>query len=77
VDRNRYQHLVGKLIYLSLAKLDIAFSVSIVSQFMHTPTKRHLDAMNQILRYLKGSSSKGLLFKKTEDRDIVGSSDAN
>lgn len=28
--------------------------------------------MNQILRYLKGSPSKELLFKKIEDRDIVG-----
>lgn len=35
VDRGRYQHSVGKLIYLSHTRLDIAFSVSCVSQFMH------------------------------------------
>ena len=31
VDKGRYQRLVGKLIYLSHARPDIAFAVSIVS----------------------------------------------
>ena len=77
VNRDSYQHLVGKLIYLSLTRPDIAFSVSVVSQFMHAPTKRHLNARNKILRYLKGSPGKGLLFKKTEIRDVVGYSDTD
>ena len=37
VDRGRYQRLVGKLIYLSHTRPDIAFAVSVVSQFMHAP----------------------------------------
>lgn len=44
---------------------------------MHAPTKRHMEAANQILRYLKGSPGKGLLFKKTGVRDVVGFSDAD
>lgn len=35
VDRGSYQRLVGKLIYLSHTRPDIAYAVSIVSQFMH------------------------------------------
>ena len=31
VDKGRYQRLVKKLIYLSHTRLDIAFSVSVVS----------------------------------------------
>ena len=31
-DKGRYQKLVGKMIYLSHTKLDIAFAVNIVSQ---------------------------------------------
>ena len=69
--------MAGKLIYLSLTRPNIAFSVSVVSQFMHAPTKRHMEATNQILRYLKGSPSKGLLFEKTGVRDIISFSDAN
>jgi hypothetical protein len=53
VDRERYQRLVGRLIYLSHTHPDIAFTVSVVSQFMHDPKTIHLGAVNRILRYLK------------------------
>lgn len=42
VDKEMYQRLVGKLIYLSHTRPDIAFAVSLVSQFMHSPRKVHL-----------------------------------
>jgi len=77
VDRKTYQHLVGKLIYLSLIRPNITFSMSLISQFMHTPTKRHMDVAIQILRYLKGSLGKGLLFRKMSTRDVVGYSNAD
>jgi len=37
-DKGRYQKLVGKLIYLSHTRPDIAYAVSVVSQFMHNPS---------------------------------------
>ena len=58
------------MIYLSLTRPDIAFSVSIASQFMHVPTQRHLDAVNHILRYLKGTPRRGLLFRKCDNHEI-------
>ena len=60
VDREGYQRLVGQLIYLSHTRPDIAFAVSLVSQFMHNPKEDHLQAIFRILRYLKGSPRKGL-----------------
>ncbi|XP_050890665.1 secreted RxLR effector protein 161-like [Lathyrus oleraceus] len=65
VDTGRYQILVGKLIYLSHTRPDIAFLVSVVSQFIHSPFEEHLEAVYKILRYLKGNPGKRLLFKKT------------
>ena len=62
VDRECYQRLVGKLIYLSHTRLDIAFAVSVVSQFMHDPRSSHMEAVIRILRYLKGCPGKGLLY---------------
>jgi len=64
VEREKYQRLVGKLIYLSHTQRDIAFPVSIVSQFMHSPGSQHFEATYRILRYLKGTLGKGLFFKK-------------
>ncbi|EOY25443.1 Cysteine-rich RLK (RECEPTOR-like protein kinase) 8 [Theobroma cacao] len=43
VDRGRYQRLVGRLIYLSHTRPDIAFAVSVVSQYMHSPSEEQLE----------------------------------
>jgi len=77
IDTGRYQRLVGKLIYLSHTRPDIAFSVSVVSQFMHSPFDEHLEAVYRILRYLKGNPRKGLLFKKTSERNVSIFTDAD
>ena len=44
-DKQRYQRLVGKLIYLSHARPDIAYAVSVVSQFMHCSSEDHMDVV--------------------------------
>ena len=77
VDKWRYQILVGRLIYLSHTRPDIAFVVSMVSQFMHSPYKEHLEAVYRILRYLKSTPGKGLFFKKNENRGIEVYTDAD
>ena len=58
------QRLVGRLIYLSHTRPDIAYIVSVVSQFMHNLKKVYLQAVYRILQYLKGSLRMGILFKK-------------
>ncbi|GJZ07010.1 putative RNA-directed DNA polymerase [Tanacetum coccineum] len=57
-----YQKLVGKLIYLTHTRPDIAYFVHCLSQHMHAPLKSHLQAILNVLRYLKGSSGKGLRY---------------
>lgn len=42
MDIGRYQRLVGKLIHLSLIRLDICYVVGVVNCLMHTPTTKHL-----------------------------------
>lgn len=70
VDRGSYQRLVGKFIYLAHTRPDIAFVVSVVSQFMHNPKEMHLKVVHRILHYLKGSPGKGILFKKGESMTL-------
>ena len=50
MNKGRYHRLVGKLIYLSHTRLDIAFGISYVSQFMHPPLGEHMEAIHKILR---------------------------
>ncbi|KAA0042161.1 Cysteine-rich RLK (RECEPTOR-like protein kinase) 8 [Cucumis melo var. makuwa] len=70
VDKEQYQRLVGKLIYLSHTRPDIFFVVSAVSQFMQAPYEEHMEAVKRILRYLKTTPSKGLMFRKTDKKTI-------
>nr|GEZ54772.1 ribonuclease H-like domain-containing protein [Tanacetum cinerariifolium] len=55
-----YQKLIGKLIYLTHTRPDIAYSVHCLSQFMHKPLRSHLKIALKVLRYLKGSPGKGI-----------------
>ena len=51
----RYRRLVGKLNYLTVTRLNIAYSVSFASQCMSSPIVDHWAAVKQILCYLKGA----------------------
>ncbi|KAJ0617172.1 putative RNA-directed DNA polymerase [Helianthus annuus] len=72
-----FQKLIGKLIYLSLTRPDISYSVQFLSQFMHKPTQVHLDIALRLLRYLKQSPGKGIMFRKTDNLDITGYVDSD
>ncbi|CAL9011097.1 unnamed protein product, partial [Prunus brigantina] len=61
-NKEQYQRLVGRLIYLAHTRPDIAYAVSVVSQFMHSPSVSHRNAVDRILRYLKSAPGKGLMF---------------
>lgn len=76
-NKERYQRLVGKLIYLSHTRPDIAYAVSLVSQFMHAPSEQHMEAVFRILRYLKGAPGRGIFFKKNEHLRVEGYTDSD
>ena len=42
-DANRYWHLLGKLIYLIVTRLDITYVVSVLSQLMQEPRMVHCE----------------------------------
>ncbi|WOG89729.1 hypothetical protein DCAR_0208967 [Daucus carota subsp. sativus] len=60
-DPHPYQRLLGKLIYLTVTRPDITFSVHVLSQFMHSPTSDHMKAATRVLRYLAGNPAQGIL----------------
>ncbi|RVX00689.1 Retrovirus-related Pol polyprotein from transposon RE2 [Vitis vinifera] len=48
-DKGRYQRLVGRLMYLAHTKPDLAYALSVVSQYMHNPGDQHMNAVMRIL----------------------------
>ena len=78
VDKGRYQRLVGRLMYLAHTRPDIAYALSIVSQFMHNLGEQHMNVVMRILRYLKFALGKGILFtKNVYCQSVEAYSDAN
>ena len=61
---------MGSLLYLStISRPDIAFAVSCVARFCSKTTNLHWAAVKQIFRYLRGTTSLGLLYAKGADPD--------
>ena len=69
--------MVGKLIYLSHTRPDIAYVVGVVSRFMHMPHIQHMTTVMRIPRYLKGTNGRGLLFGKNENLDLLAYTNAD
>ncbi|KAL2344341.1 hypothetical protein Fmac_005626 [Flemingia macrophylla] len=76
-DPGSYRKLVGKLNYLTMTRRNIFFSVSVVSQFLNSPCESHWHTIIWILRYIKGSPGKELVYSDRGHTNIVGYSDAN
>jgi hypothetical protein len=72
-----YRKLVGKLLYLMITRLDISYSVQILSQFMDCPTNLHLTAAFKVLKYLKGAPRQGLFFPSINNLDLIAYCDSD
>lgn len=76
-DPSLYRTLVGSLVYLTITRPDIAFAVQQVSQFLQTPRHLHLAAVRRIIRYVQGTSARGLFFPVGNSPRLVAYSDAD
>ncbi|GKV49633.1 hypothetical protein SLEP1_g56374 [Rubroshorea leprosula] len=76
-DGSDYRKLVGSLQYLALTRPDISFAVSRLSQFMHKPTDVHWQALKRVLRYLRGTTSHGILLRPQQSLSLHAFSDAD
>ena len=64
VDKETYQRLIGKLIYMNHTRPDISYAISLLIQFMSEPYEIHLRAVYRILAYLKFTAGQRLFFTR-------------
>lgn len=77
VEAVRYQSAVGSLMYLmTTTRPDIAFAVSMVSRFAQSPNDSHWKAVKRIMRYLRGTASRGVTLGSGSAK-LTGYSDAD
>jgi hypothetical protein len=67
-----YRRIVGSLIYMTITRPDLSYAVGVVSQFMQTPRKPHLDAVRHILRYIKHTLQCGIFYEAKSQLQVHG-----
>jgi len=76
-DALPYREAVGSLMYLMVGtRPDLAFAVGKTSRFVSCYGKEHWAAIKRVLRYVKGSMDKGLVFDKNSSCVLPGFTDA-
>ena len=76
-DLGHYRRFVGRLIYLTVSRLDITYFVHVLSRFMHQPCKLHMEAALRVIRYLKNAPDQGLFFSSNSDFKLRAYCDSN
>jgi hypothetical protein len=53
VDQREYRSIIGSLLYLTVTRPDIQFTVGLCARFQASPRSSHRTAVQRIFRYLK------------------------
>ncbi|XP_058725603.1 uncharacterized mitochondrial protein AtMg00810-like [Vicia villosa] len=71
-ESSTYRRLLGRLLYLTHTRLEIAYAVSKLSQFLANPTDKHMLDGLHVLKYLKNNPGQGLLFRSSSALRLTG-----
>ncbi|GKC42952.1 retrovirus-related pol polyprotein from transposon TNT 1-94, partial [Tanacetum coccineum] len=77
VDQTRYRGMVGCLMYLTASRPDLVFAVCMCARYQSKPTKKHLEAVKRIFRYIQGTINMGLWYPKDTAMALTAYTDAD
>ncbi|XP_033145212.1 secreted RxLR effector protein 161-like [Brassica rapa] len=77
IDEKEYRWSIGCLQNLLHTRLDLLFSVGVLSRYMKDPKASHVAALKQILGYLRGICSLGLCYLHGRGTKLFGYSDSS
>lgn len=76
-DSSPYRRLVGRLMYLTIARPDITFAVNILCKFCAVPKNSHFKAAYKVVHYLKGTIGRGVFYSSSNDLILKTFTDAD
>jgi hypothetical protein len=77
VDQNEYQSMISSLLYLTVTRLDIQFSVCLCARFQASPRTSHRQAVKRIFSYLRYTPKLGFWYSASSSLSLLGFSDAD
>jgi hypothetical protein len=72
----RYRYIIRSLVYLSVTRPDISYSVHILNQFVYAPTQIHYSHILRVMCYLRVTSTRRLFFPCSSSLQLQSYCDA-
>ncbi|GJX77997.1 hypothetical protein Tco_0324808 [Tanacetum coccineum] len=69
--------MIGSLMYLTASRPDLVFAVCMCARYQSRPTKKHLEAVKRVFRYLQGTINMGLWYPKDTAMALTAYADAD
>ncbi|GJS39091.1 retrovirus-related pol polyprotein from transposon TNT 1-94 [Tanacetum coccineum] len=77
VNQTQFCSMVSSLMYLTASRLDLVFAVCMCARYQASPTKKHLEALKRVFRYLRGTINWGLWYPKDTAMALTAYADAD
>nr|GEY92340.1 hypothetical protein [Tanacetum cinerariifolium] len=77
VDQTRYRRMIRSLMYLTASRHDLVFAVCMYAKYQSRPTKKHLEAVKQVFRYLQGTINMSIWYLKDTVMELTAYADAD
>ncbi|GJS20971.1 retrovirus-related pol polyprotein from transposon TNT 1-94 [Tanacetum coccineum] len=77
VDQTHFRSMAGSLMYLTISRPDFVFTVCICARYQALSTKKHLEALKRVFRYLRGTINWGLWYLKDTVMALMAYADAD
>ncbi|XP_074336350.1 putative mitochondrial protein AtMg00240 [Apium graveolens] len=76
-DTAIYRRLVGRLLYLTITRIDLSYGVHVFSQFISSLRLDHLQAAYNMVKHLKGIVGQGLFFSADHSLQLTAYSNSD
>nr|GEX76803.1 uncharacterized mitochondrial protein AtMg00810-like [Tanacetum cinerariifolium] len=77
IDATLYRGMIKSLIYLTFSRPDLIYVVCLCAWYHEKPTKKHLNAVKRIFRYLKGTINMGIWYSKDTGMSMTAYADVD
>jgi len=76
-DATLFKQIVGSLMYITVTRPDLAYSVCLISRFMANPMESHMMAAKRILRYIRATTDLGVFYRKGCEDEMLAYTDSD